>query len=56
MASLGRTPRVEVVKVIEVRFLRGAGIAPHDPIREVLALFREDGTPIVEIDPYMADS
>lgn len=53
--SLGGTPKVEVIRVIKVRFLRGAGIPP-DPIREVIALFCEDGTPIVEIDPCMTDS
>ena len=53
--SLGREPKVEVFRVIEVRFLRGAGIK-GDPIREVVALFREDGSPIVELDPCMADS
>ena len=53
--SLGRTPTVEVIRVIEVRFLRGAGIEP-DPVREVVALFREDGSPIVELDPCMGVS
>lgn len=53
--SLGRTPRVAVISVIEVRFLRGAGIDP-DPIREVVAYFRaETGEQIVEIDLHMRD-
>lgn len=55
-ATLGRTPEVTVIRVIEVRFLRGAGESEADPVREVIALFREDGTPIVELDPYMADT
>lgn len=54
--SLGRTPKIEVIRVIEVRFLRGAGISEVDPIREVVALFRDDGTAIVEMDPYAQDS
>lgn len=54
--ALGRTPKVAVIRVIELRFLRGAGLTEADPVREVIALFREDGEPIVELDPYMADS
>lgn len=53
----GRTPTVAVISVIEVRFLRGAGIAPDDPIREVVAYFRaETGEQIVEIDMHMKDT
>lgn len=54
--SLGRTPKIAVISVIEVRFLRGAGIDERDPIREVVAYFRaETGEPIVEIDTHMKD-
>jgi hypothetical protein len=56
LETLGRTPRVEVIRVIEVRFLRGLGVSHDDPVREVIALFREDGEPIVELDPFMGDS
>ena len=48
-------PKVAVIKVIEVRFVRGAGVE-GDPMREVIALFRDNGEPIVEIDPSMGDS
>ena len=49
--ALGRTPSVAVIRVIEIRFLRGAGV-DGDPMRAITALFREDGSPIVEIDPH----
>lgn len=48
--TLGRSPKVAVIQIIEVTFLRGSGVAP-DPVREVIALFRADGEPIVELDP-----
>ena len=55
--SLGRTPEVRVISVIEVTFLRGAGIAPDDPVRQVVAYFdAETGRHIVELDPWMKDS
>ena len=50
-ASLKNRPRVEVIRVIEVTFIRGKGDSEADPVRHVTALYREDGTPIVEIDP-----
>ena len=53
--AAGRGPSVAVMKVIEVRFLRGAGAYP-DPVREVTAYFRaETGEPIVELDPCSPD-
>lgn len=55
-ANLHSRPRVEVIRVIEVTFLRGKGDSEADPVRLVIALYRADGTPIVEIDPHMADT
>lgn len=55
--SLGRTPEVRVIKVIEVTFLRGAGINESDPIRRVTAYFDiETGRQIVELDAHMKDT
>lgn len=49
-----RTPEVAVIRVIEIRFLRGAG-DHFDPVRSVVALFTENGEPIVELDPFKGD-
>lgn len=53
---LGRSPKIEIISVIKITFLRGVGVEP-DPVREVTAYYRaDDGSPIVELDLYAADS
>jgi hypothetical protein len=53
---LGEAPRIRVVELIEARFYRGNGEDESDPVREVVAYYRPDGTEIVQIDPFMEDS
>lgn len=44
-------PEARVVEVIEVRFLRGSGVAP-DPVRIVTAYYSKDGEILAENDPH----
>jgi hypothetical protein len=46
-----RTPWAEMVQVIRVKFLRGAG-TEADPVREVRAYYSEDGAYLCDDDTY----
>ena len=45
-------PRAHVIQVIEASYLRGEGVAPDDPVREVVAYYSLDGELLAERDSW----